>query len=309
MTKRFKKQHIVPKRYLDRFATEIDGKPIIGTRFIEKNKPLLFKKPTADVGYVKNFYDVSDKEDEKYWEHFFAHKFDSLYGTAMENIISAITLSRNNAIVLSDKDKETLAELMVAQMFREPDSVEHAKQICARILAQAKNELSLVLPGSLQQQPMKQIDNMGKNPKWAKEQFFNHLFKPENFAIYCALLKNGIWVVYVNSCRAELPFVTSDNPVLVEGIGKAEKGLFYNGLANPSTCFFYPLSPTIAVANYQRTGIVGFIADKLDGRKIILDDKKYIMNKNIKIMEQAYHHSFIPQPLYDKIESNGKSAI
>ena len=38
MSKRYVKQHIVPKRYLDRFASNVKGKSIIGTRLNLNNK-------------------------------------------------------------------------------------------------------------------------------------------------------------------------------------------------------------------------------------------------------------------------------
>src|SRR5699024_7279447 len=122
-----------------------------------------------------------------------------------------------------------------------------------------------------------------------------------NFDRYCKILQDGIWVIYVNAIYDSIPFMTSDNPVLVEGIGKTETGLFANGLASPTTCIFYPLSPAIAVAIYSRDGILGIAADQYDGRKIALDDIKYIVAKNSQIVDQAYLHSFIPQPLYDEL--------
>lgn len=117
------------------------------------------------------------------------------------------------------------------------------------------------------------------------------------------MLQDGIWVVYVNTRRDTMPFLTSDSPVLVEGIGKTETGLFRNGLANPATCIFYPLSPGIAVAIYSRQGILGAVADEYDGRKVLLDELKYIMSRNVNIMAQAHRHSFIPQPLYDAVKN------
>ena len=135
------------------------------------------------------------------------------------------------------------------------------------------------------------------------ELLLNHSFEPANFDRYCKALQDGVWVVYVNMHRDTMPFLTSDNPTLVERVGSKETGLFRNGLANPATCIFYPLSPGIAVAIYSRKGIVGVVSDGYNGKKIMLGELKYIMNKNEKIMSQAYHHSFIPQPLFDAIVS------
>jgi len=37
----------------------------------------------------------------------------------------------------------------------------------------------------------------------------------------------------------------------------------------------------------------------IDGRKLTISEPKYVMDKNLKIIEQAYLHSFIPQPCFD----------
>jgi hypothetical protein len=304
MAKQFVNQHIVPKRYLDRFASKVDGKYIIGTRYYEKKQPKLFRASTADVGYIKNFYDVTDRDDPKYWEHFFAREIDSLCGREMDNLISTITLSQYDVPVLSEHYKQVLSKVTVAQMMRVPSSVAYIKEIYPRIEKAVKDSVIAAIPDSLMAKYKPKIQNIKLDEQWQKEQFFNHSFAPENFDRYCSLMQDRIWVVYVNTQRDNMPFATSDNPVLVEGVGKKELGLFHNGLANPSTCIFYPISPTIAVASYSRAGIMSVVADELDGRKFFLGELKYIMDKNIKIMEQAHHHSFIPQPLFDAIANS-----
>lgn len=304
MAKQFVNQHIVPKRYLDRFASKVDGKYIIGTRYYEKKQPKLFRASTADVGYIKNFYDVTDRDDPKYWEHFFAREIDSLCGREMDNLISTITLSQYDVPVLSEHYKQVLSKVTVAQMMRVPSGVAYIKEIYPRIEKAVKDSVIAAIPDSLMAKYKPKIQNIKLDEQWQKEQFFNHSFAPENFDRYCSLMQDRIWVVYVNTQRDNMPFATSDNPVLVEGVGKKELGLFHNGLANPSTCIFYPISPTIAVASYSRAGIMSVVADELDGRKFFLGELKYIMDKNIKIMEQAHHHSFIPQPLFDAIANS-----
>ena len=306
MGKQFVNQHIVPKRYLDRFASQIDGKYIIGTRYYEKKQPKLFKASTSDVGYIKNFYDVTDKDDPKCWEHFFAREIDSLCGREMDSLIATITLSRNEALILSDHYKEVLSKVIVAQMMRVPSSVAYIKEIYPRVEKAVKDSVIAAIPEALMAKYKPKVQSIKLDEQWQKEQFFNHSFAPENFGRYCSLMQDRIWVVYVNTQRNNMPFATSDNPVLVEGVGKKEVGLFHNGLANPATCIFYPISPTIAVASYSKDGIMGVVAEELDGRKFLLGELKYIMDKNIKIMEQAHHHSFIPQPLFDAIANSNQ---
>lgn len=305
MAKGFVKQHIVPKRYLDRFGTKDGERTIIGTRIISKGNVRFFTDSTENVGYIKNYYDVTDKDDPKYWEHFFAREIDTLCGRAMENIIAKATLSQVNAVVLSNQDKEVLAKVIIAQLMRIPDSVEYVtSKLYPRVSKRVKEDVASSLPQFLLEKYGEQLKNMEFSEQYQKELLLNHAFTPENFERYCGILQNGIWVLYVNMCRNTMPFLTSDNPVLVEGIGSKETGMFRNGLANPATCIFYPLSPDVAVAIYSRHGILSIAADEYDGRKVLLDEFKYIMSKNVKIMAQAYRHSFIPQPLYDEISNS-----
>lgn len=304
MAKEYTDQHIVPKRYLDRFGTKDGKRTMIGTRIVVKGKPKLFPDSTANVGYIKNYYDVTDKDNTKYWEHFFAKEIDAHCGRDMENIIAKVTLSQEKVAVLSGHDKEVLSKVIVAQLMRIPESIDYVRdQLYPRVSRQVKEDVAATLPQFLIEKYGEQLKNMEISAQGQKELILNHAFAPENFERYCGILQDGVWLVYVNTHRSRMPFLTSDNPVLVEGVGKKETGLFQNGLANPATCIFYPLSPGIAVAIYSRGGILGLVADEYDGRKIMLDELKYIMDKNIKLIAQAYHHSFIPQPLFDEIIS------
>lgn len=305
MAKNYINQHIVPKRYLDRFGMKDDSRTIIGTRIVTKGTVKFFTDSTENVGYIKNYYDVTDKNDPKYWEHFFAREIDTLCGKDMENIIAKATLSQKNAIVLSEQDKEVLAKVIIAQLMRIPDSVEYVtSHLYPRVSKKVKEEVLSSLPQFLIEKYGERLKNMEFSAQYQKELLLNHAFLPENFERYCRILQEGVWILYINMQRDTTPFITSDNPVLVEGVGRKDAGMFRIGLANPSTCIFYPLSPRIAVAIYSRQGFLGVAADEYDGRKVVLDDLKYIINRNLKIMEQAYHHSFIPQPLYDDIKKS-----
>lgn len=298
----FTNQHIVPKRYLDRFGVKGRNTTIIGTRIVKNGKVEFFTTSTDGVGYIKNYYDVTDKDDPKYWEHFFAKEIDTLCGRDMENIIAKVTLSRQSTTVLSLSDKEVLSKVIVAQLMRIPENINYvAGHIYPRVSKQVKQEVASLLPPFLLQKYGEQLRNMEFSKQYQKEIVLNHAFEPKNFDRYCKIVQNGFWIVLVNALRSKIPFVTSDNPVLVEGIGKTETGLFSNGLASPTTCIFYPLSPVIAVAIYSREGILGIAADKYDGKKVEVDEVQYIGAKNAKIIDQAHLHSFIPKPLYDEV--------
>lgn len=304
MAKDFTKQHIVPKRYLDRFGTKDGDRTIIGTRIVNKGNVRFFPESTENVGHIRNYYDVTDKDDPKFWEHYFAREIDTLCGREMENIIAKVTLSREDVVILSDKDKEVLSKVIVAQLMRIPESIDYAKRILyPRVSARVKEELISALPPDFVEKNREQIISTEFSEQDQKELMFNHFFDPENFERYCGILQDGVWVVYVNVLRENIPFLTSDNPVLVEGGRGQDTGMFRNGLANPKTHIFYPMSPRIAVAIYSRQRFPGTTSDKYDGRKVLLDDVKYIISRNVKIISPAYHHSFFPQPLYDVVSN------
>ena len=299
MAKAYTNQHIVPQSYLKRFGIRSGDKTIIGTR-IKKDKQFKFiYQSIENVGYIKNFYDVTDKEDPKYWEHFFGNEIEPLYGRAMNNIIAKVLLSQNNTTVLSAYDKEVLSKIIVAQLLRIPDSIDYVeKQIYPTISRQVKEAFLSTFP----QSQSDQIQNIEFSKPKIKELLLNKSFANENFKRYCHILQEGFWLVFVNTQCDLFPFATSDNPVLVESIYSGSKtGLFDNGLANPYTTIFYPLSPTIAIAIYSRQGLFAPVADIYDGKRMALDDVKFILYKNSKIFEQAYQYSFLPQPLFESV--------
>ena len=304
MGKEYVNQHIVPKRYLDRFASQMDDKRIIDTRLCTKGKVKFFLESTDSVGFIKNYYDVSDKEDPKYWEHFFANEIDSLCGKELNNIISTITMSRKGAAILTDSSKRILSKIIVAQLFRTPNSINYTFSIYPVVARKTKDNILSVLPSELLEKYKERINAVEMTKEQQKEQHLNYLFDPENFEKYCKIVRDRVWIVYVNIVRNNMPFVTCDNPVLIESIETNEIGLFKNGLANPATCIFYPITPSIAVARYSKSGPIGIIENEIGDKVVYVDDIRFIGNKNIRLMDQAYLHSFIPQPLYDSIVKN-----
>lgn len=304
MKQAYIKQHVVPKCYLDRFAENRNGKHIIGTRTITKNgKVKLFKQSTTEVGYIKNFYDVTDKEDEKYWEHFLAQEIDSLCDKKLEQIITSITLAGEN-YRLSSEDRNTLSTIVVAQMLRIPESVDYfMKEIYPRVSAEVKKAFYKSFPKSITQKYKTQVDAFEMTVQSQKENYLNYAFDHNNLQRFADILNNRTWIVFYNTISSELPFLTSDNPVLVENITEQNTlGIFKNGLINPGTCIFFPLTPSIAVANYSDKGLFTPVANKLDGRICPINESKYIINKNVLLMKNAYTHSFIPQPLFDSLK-------
>ncbi len=302
MAKEYVDQHIVPKRYLDRFAFQANGKSVIGTRYTKNNEMRLFEQSTENVGYIKDYYTVTDKDDPKYWEHFFAEQIDTLCGKPLENIVSRCMLARNKAIVLDDLQKEVLAKIIMAQIMRVPSSVYFFKESIQKIYTRVATPYLSIFSKKMVDDLEDKIQSIVFSEQWQKEQFLNHSFDQNRFMWYCSILQKRLWVVYLNLCEAEMSFITSDNPVLVEGVGKAEVGLFSNGLISPRTCIFFPITPKLAVANYSPNGIMRLAEHDIRDRVIAIKELSFVMDKNLKIIKQAHQHAFFPKQLYDVIK-------
>ena len=303
MSKDFTRQHIVPKCYLDRFATCVDkknGKYVIGTRTIIDGVPKLFEQSTSQVGYIKNFYDVDDKDDPKYWEHFFADRVDSLCDRKLGSIISSVHLA-GDAFVLSSEAIRTLSTIMIAQSLRVPSSLDYFNQtIYPRVSSSVKNRFYSVMPPQVVKRYRRLIEEIEMSDQEKKENYLNSSFNEEQFDRYVQILCQRTWIILLNDIYETVPFVTSDNPVLIERFDDPDSlGIFKNGISDPQTCLFFPLSPSIAVANYSDRGIFALSATKINGRIFRLNEQKYIIQRNIRMIEQAYKHAFIPHPFYD----------
>ena len=205
----------------------------------------------------------------------------------------------NGLMIMEDFGPKKMANALTT-----PEKTETLYKKALQILLEMneiKERILSTLPKDLKKKYEQKVRDFKLDEQSQKEIYLNYTFAPENFDRYCSYLQDQIWILYVNTERRTMPFVTSDNPVLVEGIGNPEVGLFQNGLANPTTCIFYPLSPSIAVAIYSKHGLLKAIQE-LGNSKVLLDEMDFIIGQNIKIIEQAHNHSFIPQPLFEEID-------
>lgn len=297
MAEEYKKQHIVPKRYLDRFGFEGDKKTLIGVKNVKNKGSLIFTRPTDDIGYVKNLYDVTDKDDEKYWEHYLADNFDSLCGNKLGNIISAITLSKNKATVIGENEKDILSKLINSQLMRVPENMDYVNRKYPEISNRVKTDFVKRFPKNRQGRVKNAVAKAELSPEKLKEIYLNRAFDRGLFEYGCDILKQKTWVAYYNSISDIMPFVTSDNPVIIIDNVNDKKGLFQVGINSSCSIIYFPLSPKVAIQVFSN--IDSSIAS-LDGKKNNLDDISFIMNMNRLIFEQAYQHAFLPKSLLDE---------
>ena len=299
MGKPFTKQHIVPQAYLRRFAEKNDKKYIIGATIVGKD-PKYFKQSIENVGFLKNFYNVTDKEDEKHWEHYFGEHIDPLYGKGLDNIIAKSNISNNDSQVLGPEEKELLAKIIISQLLRVPNNVNHVQGYYKKNILKHKKELLTSIPRHRIPKLKPIVNKASFSKQNLKEIYLNTVLDSTNFTKYCQILQSDFyyWIWLENHSGIE--FFTSDNPVLMYNTMSKEHGLFHAGLRQKGTCIYFPISPKHAVVIYPRS----WFGKKTDGKKAVLDQSelKFVENSNLRIVAEALKFVFIPLSTYDILQ-------
>ncbi|MDD3231283.1 MAG: DUF4238 domain-containing protein [Oscillospiraceae bacterium] len=306
MSEEFRKQHIVSQAYLRRFALCKGGKYIIGTRLKPSGKRniQMFSNSVSNVGYIENYYDTLAQTDKKFWEHYLDENFDILCDTPLSNIISGITLTTPGKAAISQADKMILAKIVMSQMIRVPFYLDKQIDMSAAFLDSCKKELVETLPFGMQEKA-RLIKSVDFDADSRKNMILESIFDKSRFDMFCNVLVNRVWIIYYNVISQVMPFVTSDNPVLIKSTTSKRIGLGVNGIDNDSTVILYPLTPSIMLGIYSPNMYFGVI-QRYDRQKEILDDIKFISKFNIEIIDSCYKHAFLPSPLYKELQPNDR---
>ena len=305
MTEEFKKQHIVPRSYLSRFAVHKKADTaIMGVRLQCETvpKPKFFLSSVADVAYRNNYYDTYAQQDTKFWEHYIDHNFDRLCGKPLENIISSIMLSLHNERVLTAQHKDVLARIILSQSIRVPTVFEGQLKRSDKILSSYKESLIAKYP-NLGSEKIEAIQNIEFSTDDRKNIVLEAMFDQVRFDKFCNILKQKTWVVYYNTIADEIPYVTSDNPVMYAEFGSRKDCLIKIGLLSERLVVLFPITPRLLIGIYSPELYFGMLT-RYDSKVVCIDDAKFIIKLNVSMINQSYVHSFIPNPLYDSLKNS-----
>ncbi len=297
MGEEFKNQHIVCQAYLNRFAKKMGKRYIIGTRLKSTNQGVkLFTNSVANVAYIENYYDTCAQSDKKFWEHYLDKQFDVLCGQPLDNIIAKITLCPSDRRVLTESDKELLARIIISQTVRVPAFLDANIERTEDQLKEYKQEFLASLP-SVSEKQRSLIEQISFDFDERKNIVLSCVFDEDRFNRFCSVLTQKVWCVFYNGIRDVMPFITSDNPVVITDMKGREETMTSIGLANDRTVILYPLTPSILIGIYSADVFFGELP-KYDGHRMTIDDVKFITNVNLMLMRQSYIHSFLPEPLF-----------
>ncbi|MBP3856657.1 MAG: DUF4238 domain-containing protein [Ruminiclostridium sp.] len=209
--KGFVKQHIVPKTYLNHFAVPGRKKKtfLIGVR--QKNLSH-FIRNTDDVGYIDNYYDDDAYENIKHWEHFYNNEIEAPLSQVITNLIAGLTLSNYTEGFLKEEERRILCRFIVTQFIRVPQFIDwqitNAKN---NLLPKIKEQCLIELGAEFAEI----IDNIEIYDKTYKHMVLSYVNNSRQLERFSQILLSKPWIVYINGCRDFMPFITSDNPIVL----------------------------------------------------------------------------------------------
>lgn len=297
----FTKQHIVPQAYLNGFATKGKGKDkyMIGVR--QKNLTH-FITSTNNVGYKRDYYDIEFLDDKKHWEHFFATEIEAPCLKTITNLIAKVTLSIGGNYMLTDSEKYDLSRFIIAQFSRVPQFIDYQiNNAQYDILPKNKNEFLFMYNHVLSKKQKEVVKNIRFTDDQIKHFILSYINNPQKTNQYCEILMSKPWVVYINSCYKDIPFITSDNPVVMTNLRTRSFSRSDNGLGNSNTVIFLPINPYIAIGIYPHQ-----FRDSLrqwESKELICseNDISFITTMNNCELSQCHNQAFVPVDFYEAI--------
>ena len=302
----FTKQHIVPRAYLNHFATPGRGKNkfLIGVRQNDLNH---YIDSTDNVGYQKNYYDdVEYPDDKKHWERFYATEIEAPCLKTITNLIAKATLSYDGNIYLTNSEKYELSKFIVAQFLRVPNFIDYQIYNAQnKIFPEYKTEFLTTFNHLLSKQQKCTIKNIFFTDDQVKHIILSHINDLDKLNQYCDILISKPWVVYINRYYKEMPFITSDNPVVMANLRTKSFSRSDNGLGNINTVIFFPINPYIAIGIYPHQFRDSL--KKWNSKELICSDEdiRFIITMNHCEISQCHNQAFLPIGFYNEIYKEG----
>ena len=265
------KQHIVPQVYLCRFAEIKKKYHKIGVRHEHAGQIRLSISSVKNVGFRNNIYDDKRVTDTKHWEHELSSLYEPLYGARLSEIISKVILRQDDHI-LSSEDKEILSKLIIVQFVRVPpflSSLMKSGEVEARNLA--KN-LRKVMGADLTAPKRRILDMFCQSRVGLKSLVLHTSFSKERIETFSRRLSESAVCVVYN--RTQMPFFTSDNPVIFYNMSKQSFELGEGGIARSDTVVLYPITPLMLILIMPRAMLLDDF-DRVDGRRFIVGEENY----------------------------------
>lgn len=278
------KQHIVPQTYLKLFSYS-DEEPY--KVFVRDKNKMIFRANIKNIAQERNFYTIDKLGDKYMWENFYAQVIEPFMKATLDQILalSSMRVFQNNANVLNDELRIKLSIIIVCQILRGSYTRDYGKKIFLEKAPEVREEVSVKL--NIDKALInKYLKEYILDENWFKMTMMEVVLDMDRIAEYASVLCSRSWNLC--KCKDNDEFITSDNPIMLMNINTLDVRPLSNGILNPFTVIFYPISPKLLLVSPEQV-MEG--NDYFDGGIYFLntDDVRKI---NKKQFEQCYRHVY-----------------
>ena len=259
---------------------------------MDQREHRIFSTGTRTVGAENDFYTLKKLGDPYCWEHFYASGIEPLMGTIFPKLITQTNIIvQNGASVITSVEKAQLALIIVVQLLRGKQSRTYEQKLYTEllpgVLEEAKNKFE-----PLSNEQTKLLQAFENDDFYFKRTAMDVALDSSRIEKYTKILSSRDFLFY--RIQGNMEFITSDNPVMfINSITKNARP-FANGLIQPTTLIYYPISPKLLLCAVHPSAYMGILSDH-DCRLVDLDTCKeidFISLINKKQIDQCCQHAF-----------------
>ncbi len=312
-----KKHHYVPQGYLKFFSKENEKGDFITCVFDKKTR----KEFETNIAYIaeKKYYNTVNDDrfivptpdgDPLYYEYKYIELIEGRIPQIINNVISACTLCRRDEQILSKKVKYDLATLIVVQLLRTPKTRQYMHElgepIYRSITASIREQIESLQDMDKKKQFLNVLDAFNYTEAFSKSVHLQWTTDSDTLNKFIqVLVQNRSWVIYENVISNLIPFITSDNPILMYNLESKKSGLEVNALDNKMTVITMALTPKFMISLYHKGCVYGHYSQEFENKCVPIKETEFILNQTWLQLEQCSRQTY-KKPDYNNQKFDSK---
>lgn len=284
-----RKHHYVPQVYLKNFAKKKDHSWMVYVR--DKELENCYNADIKSIAMEKDYNTVLKLEDKYYWEHFYSTGIELLMSKVLTSTIINCNCAfiKNESLILNKRLKYDLGKILITQLLRTKKARNHQLEISNKVVPSVINFLKVQLVNKLTLEQEEILNSFELTEDLFKDIDLKIINDEKRVNKFVNILMDKVWIIYKNINYQQLPFITSDNPVVMYNINNKSTSSKVNGIAKRYTIIYYPLSSQLLLSIYDH-GLFWGELNKYDNKILELDikkDSKFINNINLLQYKQC----------------------
>lgn len=301
------KHHYVPKVYLKYFAKE-RKKDEFFLYVYDKLQNKTFPRNIDDIGYGKNYNRVKSGKylppvpdnNELYYEKKFQKLIENDWNSLVNQFTATCTLSTKKKILSHDL-KFMLAKLMIIQALRTPNARELTREKAPLSTQKVFDALTPVIRNFSREDLKKSFNTMKQDFSFSEEHVksFHLLATTDDNRIERMariMVQSRIWIVYKSPDIINLPFITSDNPVVFYNPISDKYGIGPNGINVKTTVIGFPITPQYFIITFHKESPLGDFSEAI-GDECLTVEPDIIAKIDRHQVKQCSRQVYLPQDI------------